>query len=384
MLHRARLSLCDPYLDFTAVEAGTYFVGVSGADNNNYSALSLGDRRGPASRGEYTIEIDVKAPRDWIITPADSVRQFNGSTITISDVNNTETYQLIDRINPILLSDPTFIPIIYDSTPVPNGGARGPGYRPPEMTAIITQTIAANTALDIVVTPFGGFRTATPGGPEDPLGNNDFPTSTDFFPQGFSHDTPFTDVVSKLELNVFIEGASNVVIAYPPGTTLNPLLAEPLALTSETDNRDQFMAETGILVSKEASPTMLNNVLINLESGIIQAGSPTAVVGGSLYQHNLSLDTNVNPIADDFSITLGGFDPLFVNPAAGVFLPSPGSRSIDSAIDSLEDRAGFASVKAAAGIPVSPILAPDRDAGGQLRVDDPDVAPPLGQGANVF
>ena len=57
---------------------------------------------------------------------------------------------------------------------------------------------------------------------------------------------------------------------------------------------------------------------------------------------------------------------------------------IDSAIDSLEERIGFATVKNAMGIPVSPILAPDLDAAGLLRSDDPEVETPAGQGANVF
>lgn len=53
-------------------------------------------------------------------------------------------------------------------------------------------------------------------------------------------------------------------------------------------------------------------------------------------------------------------------------------------MDSLEEREAFRTIKQAAGISISPVVAPNRDAYGQLRVDDPTVAPPNGQGANVF
>jgi tetratricopeptide (TPR) repeat protein len=50
----------------------------------------------------------------------------------------------------------------------------------------------------------------------------------------------------------------------------------------------------------------------------------------------------------------------------------------------LEERPDFAKVKQPMGIAVSPILAPDLDAVGLLRSDDPDVETPSGLGANVF
>ena len=117
---------------------------------------------------------------------------------------------------------------------------------------------------------------------------------------------------------------------------------------------------------------------------ILQIDSDGTVVGGSLYQHILTTDSNVGVQDSDFNISLPGDQPLFVNAADYNFYPAPFSRTIDSAVDSLEDRAGFAQIKNAMGIPVSPILAPDRDAVGLVRADDPSVASPSGQGANVF
>jgi VCBS repeat-containing protein len=94
--------------------------------------------------------------------------------------------------------------------------------------------------------------------------------------------------------------------------------------------------------------------------------------------------TNIVSSATDFTINLANGQPMFVDGPGGKFLPAPGSRIIDSAVDSLQERAGLDAVKASAGISPSPILAPDRDQVGLLRSDDPNVAPPSGQGSNVF
>ena len=106
------------------------------------------------------------------------------------------------------------------------------------------------------------------------------------------------------------------------------------------ENVDQLLPETGILVSDDASPTLLNNLLANLNAGIWQDASPTTVVGGSIYQHNDVADANVGSTNDDFNIHMGDYAPLFVNSADGNFYPAPMSPIIDSAIDSLEERVG--------------------------------------------
>ena len=135
----------------------------------------------------------------------------------------------------------------------------------------------------------------------------------------------------------------------------------------------------GINVQNNASPTLLNNILSSLEVGIqIDASSSTSVVGGSLFQNVDSI-----PVLGDFAIQLGLAQPLFVDPFNDNFFPAEGSLAIDSSVDSLNDRDELVSVRNPLGIDLSPILAPVRDASGQLRVDDPDVEG-FGQGADVF
>ena len=74
----------------------------------------------------------------------------------------------------------------------------------------------------------------------------------------------------------------------------------------------------------------------------------------------------------------GNFYPVStVKDASGNTIPNP---IIDSSVDSLADRPNMVSVRNPIGLPLSPILAPVQDIYGQMRVDDPSVAPPLGMG----
>ncbi|MDZ4850413.1 MAG: tandem-95 repeat protein [Pirellulaceae bacterium] len=194
-------------------------------------------------------------------------------------------------------------------------------------------------------------------------------------------------------------------------------------------NMNQLIPESGVLLSAGASPTVLNNVFYNVQTPIVREETRSLppsltdplsqlplvfgttnigaadrnskpaeiIVGGNVYQFietqttfNRSgfgiqaSPTNIPNTQADFNFVALNSDQLFVNPQAGQYLPAPGSRLIDSSIDSLTERDKFNTIKTAVGIAPSPILAPSRDAFGQLRVDDPNVAPPQGLGSNIF
>ncbi len=358
----------DAFIDFTASSAGTYYVAVSGKGNETYDPLSLGSRTGPASVGDYSIEIDVLAPRTWVITAQDGTLVPDGTTFTVSDINGSVTYEFDDVNAPGIT--PGNVAIVYDSRPVRPAGFnhRGPGYRAPEMAVAMASTIGQGLTGVSAVALGGNAGASGPLPPQVPAIQGD--TSVFGFP-GFGHDSPFTPPQASGELYVVVTGASSIT---------GNVLFQPLI----DENIDQLLPETGILVSEAASPTLLNNVLSNLNAGIWQDASPSTVVGASVYQHNDQADSNVGSTDDDFNIHLGDYDRLFVNAADGNFYPARFSPIIDSAIDSLEERVRLATVKGAVGIPVSPILAPNLDAVGLLRSDDPEVDTPLGQGANVF
>ena len=218
---------------------------------------------------------------------------------------------------------------------------------------------------------------------------------------------------------IVIRGAAKVVQLSGPGNVLSPVV--------DQNNVDsQLLRETGVLISEEATPTLLNNVLSNLRNAVIEtenqpafhqatgASPRTAIVGSEIFQYSApfngsqnaaqmgnwrySLGTStyggslIDPeeqtagLSDtaDFNLPLPNTAPLFVNGPDRNYFPAAQAASIDSSVDSLEDRPQFITVKAAMGISNSPILAPLRDATGQLRIDDPKVSPPQGQGGDVF
>ncbi|MFO0974947.1 MAG: GEVED domain-containing protein [Planctomycetaceae bacterium] len=143
----------------------------------------------------------------------------------------------------------------------------------------------------------------------------------------------------------------------------------------------------GIQVEQNASPTLLNNIVADLVTGIsVDAGSQTlgTVVGGTLYRNNGTNAATGSIGLGTFPISLTNTDPLFVDQARRNYYPAPLSQAIDSSIDTLSDRTGFITVRDPLGIGVSPITTPTVDAYGQLRGDDPAVSTPAAQGANVF
>jgi hypothetical protein len=172
--------------------------------------------------------------------------------------------------------------------------------------------------------------------------------------------------------------------AVPFGRIVNNTIVG-LGGTLEGNNlyRDDDFRDVGILIEDYASPTLLNNVVVNFDTGIMtDLTSLDTVIGGTLYQGNRDNSRNVD--VGDFAIELADNEPLFVDRDNGNFYPEDLSRVIDSSIDSLEDRSELVTVKEPVGISRSPILSPDFDVLGQLRIDDPRVEPPEGFGRNVF
>ncbi len=141
---------------------------------------------------------------------------------------------------------------------------------------------------------------------------------------------------------------------------------------------------TGINVRGNAAPALLNNVIANTNQGVnVDAAGSLAVFGGNAYYRNTE---NLGGSAElgQFAQQLSDAEVVFVSPSDLVFTPSPGAKIIDSSIDSLEDRPSLNAVKSPLGLKTSPILAPQFDVHGQLRVDDPDVDSPGGLGEQVF
>ena len=140
---------------------------------------------------------------------------------------------------------------------------------------------------------------------------------------------------------------------------------------------------TGIRVTENASPTLMNNIVADHAVGIqVDGTSTTTVIGATLYAGN-GIDTvGVGP--GEFPISVADSSTVFVNGDEGNFYLRELAPAIDSSMDSLRDRPEMKLLREPLGIAESPILAPSFDSLGQLRVDDPAVSTPSGLGGNVF
>ncbi|MHC4875658.1 MAG: Ig-like domain-containing protein [Planctomycetota bacterium] len=177
--------------------------------------------------------------------------------------------------------------------------------------------------------------------------------------------------------------------ATSPGTTTDPASAVPFGkIVNNTifgaNNLDYSVAGpsgVGIRVQNHASPTILNNIIANTSTAILNAvsGSVGPVINRTFFHGNTTNGTTGQNFINDAA----GTGPLFVNVGTRNFYLDDGADAIDRSLGSLADRTNYVAFKDQAGIPNSDVVAPQRDLFGQSRVDDP-TQPPSGLGGEVF
>jgi len=152
-----------------------------------------------------------------------------------------------------------------------------------------------------------------------------------------------------------------------------------------------FPFGTGIQVLNNAAPTLMNNIIANEGTAISidQSSFAGTVVTSEVFQNNNNL-----PILGTNPIALQANEALFVDPFSsdasgrGFYLaerlPAQLLSAIDSATSSQPERAVMNAVLSAIGLPPSPIITPDNDRFGQVRVDDSNVANTGGPGQKIF
>jgi hypothetical protein len=320
----------DSYVAFIAPADGVYYLGVSGFGNEAYDPTVAGSGRA-GSTGEYEIHILRPAVSNGL-----EVIQYEGK----GDQNlQRDQGQILIRDNHIRNASEFGILVtagqrVGDEAPRP-GPVRN-------LSQINTARLAPGVTITNNVLA------------ENALGGIDL--------NGDPGDTT---------------GLGTQPAAVPFGRVINN------TIVGRTTQNGVTLGDVGIRVGANVSPTLLNNVVSNLEIGIdVDPTSTSAVLGGTLYHNNL---VNVQGKGlGDFPLIVDPAVQLFVNPDAGNYYPAASSPVIDSALDSLEDRSAMIQIQNPLGIPRSPIKAPQYDASGQLRVDDPSVFPPSGLGENVF
>jgi hypothetical protein len=445
----------DPYIDFTATKAGVYYAAVSAAGNTAYDPLSLADRTRGDTSGDYTMTLEVLRPEQFVITVDEVNTYADGETFTIRQVadfvgttSNSRTFEFTRSGAVSGNNVPVFI---------------GADYRVPDVARAIAAAINgagmnnvqnlnngafgfANPLAPVSALPLGGISGFNPGasnavGPDLGVnsgnirnGNNqgqvEIEAGLNRTANGTNDRAPFDQGNAPGSNHMALGFGHDRTMSGPFGTALGDgttekfvVIRNAYSITSSVtrrinarvggNNANQIIPESGIAVSGGATPTLMNNTFINVQSPIVQeppvftntvvgdtpAVRPSAViVGGNTYQYvepakpdsNLTwgnieaVPTNVPNTSSDFNFIATNNERLLVDFPGNNFLPGSGSQIIDSSINSLPEREGFRAVKSAVGIAPSPVLAPDRDFYGIFRADDPNVAPPSGLGANVF
>ena len=158
---------------------------------------------------------------------------------------------------------------------------------------------------------------------------------------------------------------------------------------------DPVNSTIGVRVENDATATLLNNIIVNTETGVdVDASSNSTQIVRTYFRGNTDdVLRNGNPSASSLPIVDNPLNLLFVSestdnfylagdsdPLDGIF---DGALPIDRSLSKLDDRTNFVAVKADLAIPASDVISPALDLFGQIRVDDAQ-QPPSGVGSEVF
>ena len=448
----------DPFIDFVAPKSGVYYVGVSSEGNDSYSGRTLANRKeGVGGTGTYTLSLRSYAPRSFVMSfdnPAPNgvdqadldqvaVASLIGTTFTVTAIEdipaafpqgngtNQVTFQFVGGNNVTVngagvVGVPVAGTEVHDVMKGIEAAINFAGLTVPVIPNYINDGLTPGAVRPGMATALGGVSGQTQVGDElpwffweqiaPPLDNN-ARQQENLANAGFGNFNSSSR--GTTELYALIENVAEIQLsaaAIAAGLRLDPIAGE---------DADQLLNETGVMVAGGASPTILNNIFMNLHeavavessNGILGLGSgrghskpAEVIVVGNIFQDNFlnnanitnaqstigvthsSLTgwvnapgtSNVNGGSDDFNITLSSSDLSLQHPEANNFQPAEGSVIIDSSVNSLIERDGYAEVRASVGLGVTNVLAPTHDVSGVLRADHPDFASVGGIGASVF
>ena len=282
------------------------------------------------------------------------------------------------------------------------------------------------------------------------------------FERGFGHDRredieereaniipdgTLTDGDGSTELYVLWENIAEIQLSpeaiavglklTPDNTRVNYNYTPPVPSEGFSQESDQLIIENGILASIGASPTILNNIVVNAHESIVKEetsyfgfgdrvrNSPSfdanikqseVVLVGNTFQFdeprnnlirydvtfNIELEnpfdvvdlktstddvvggSNIVSDSSDFNFVVQPDGILLRNPGGNDFSPDINSIVIDSSISELVSRDSLNAALQSVGIRASNVVAPSRDVNGVLRADEPTVAPPGGIGGDPF
>ena len=339
----APINTLDSYLNFTAPADGDYYIGISGFGNSTYNPVTGAGLVSAARLGKYQLNISG----------------YGASSLDDQSNMNTFNEEFGDK-----------------------NLARDQGQ-------IIVQGNRISNSSNFGILIDSGIRTAADGstphnGPVRALRE---PNTTRQVPGVVvTNNTLFANQVGAIQFS----GDPNPDAPVPFGRIINNTL-----FGGGGSLQANGLTDVGIRVTDNAAPTLLNNIVANFTQGLFVDASSTStieggtsasgtVVGAMLYQGNITnAPAGLGSSLSASEIVLNNSEPLFVDFIKTNFYLQEFSDAIDTAIDSLEDRPALVTVRDPLGIPVSNILAPDRDGLGQKRVDDTNFESPDGVGETV-
>lgn len=175
--------------------------------------------------------------------------------------------------------------------------------------------------------------------------------------------------------NNVIAGSSGIRFAGETGVT--PQRPVPFGRIINNTLVGDNQTGIGIEVVGLAQPTLMNNLLTDLDTGISVAPS----AAGTVIRTNFFQNTVSNGNAGTAAISVGAGTP-FIDAANRNYYLRSDSLAVDSSQNTEQDRFNFVTFKRELDIPESPINAPDRDVYGQLRIDSGSA--PGGGGSTIF
>ena len=356
-------------------------------DQNRNAATFEFDNNGAVSAGHIPIKFDLDLPNDGIFfggsweqftPPTDQyyvaweiehalrtsdldIRTFrgDGNSIFIEGATEIGHPDVTSGLDSVFLPDDSFYPIITSFIP-----QQGP---------VTLVNVTNNTLVGRGGDLFGNNENSDVG---LLLENNSSPTILNNVIANFGTaiEADLTSTDEDTEFRTFISGPSIDQSAF-----------QDELVTERSLVQARFGADASFRTFTQDFGTFTAQVQAerDIEGSFTEyIANRATVIGSNLYQGNLLIGEQVT--AGDKALLLSNSEPLFVDGANGNFLLAAGSRAIDSSQDSVDPRDGLASVLDAIGFEASPIQAPDNDANGLKRVDDPSVQPQDGGGANAF
>ncbi|WP_345683058.1 tandem-95 repeat protein [Novipirellula caenicola] len=331
----------DPFVDFTALSTGTYYIAVSSKGNESFDPADLSGRQlGTGGTGDYTISIENYTARGFVmsinngaINDGGGVRGADlvGTTFTVTqipDVPNAATNQVTftfsntGGVGNVVVADGDHMPDIITAirTAINNhpllvnhtqgngpGGISGPIQHASALALggsdgdnggienltlrypgpLLLDTLGSSSGLAPVLNEKGSSLWNSNDLDELPERNqlpgnrmlHALAGNTTDFQSGYGHNRLSTPGNGTTELYVAINNVAKIELSAEAQNA--GLTLDPVA----GRDTDQVLNETGVMIAGGSSPAILNNVFVNLHESVVIEETNALGFGQNINSH---------------------------------------------------------------------------------------------------